>query len=239
MPSRLYTDLAEWWPLFPPPGYYEQEAASVRAILAAACLGPPRRILELGSGGGSMASHLRAHAELSLVEPADAMLALSRRLNPGVTHHKGDMRSVRLGCSFEAVIIHDAINYMNREEDLIATLTTARAHLDPGGVIMVAPDDTSESFSPGVGSGGQDSPDGNIGLRYLSWSHAAQDTSYVVDFALMLRSSDGAVQLVHDRHTFGLFSCETWRKSFIQTGFPTPQVRSDRWRQHVFVAKAG
>jgi SAM-dependent methyltransferase len=239
MASRLYTDLAEWWPLFPPPGYYEQEAASVRATLAAACTAPPRHILELGSGGGSMASHLRGHAELCLVEPADAMLAISRRLNPGVPHHKGDMRTVRLGRSFDAVIIHDAINYMIREEHLVATLETARAHLEPGGVVMVVPDDTSESFSPGVGSGGQDSPEGKIGLRYLSWSHAPQDTSYVVDFALMLRSSGGAVELVHDRHTFGLFSCETWHKAFIQTGFFAPQVRSDRWRQHVFVAKAG
>jgi hypothetical protein len=167
------------------------------------------------------------------------MLAISRRVNPGVAHHKGDMRTVRLGRSFDAVIIHDAINYMIREEDLVAALTTARAHLAPGGVVMVVPDDTSESFSPGVDSGGQDAPEGNIGLRYLSWSHAAQATSYVVDFALMLRSSDGTVELVHDRHTFGLFSCETWRKTFIQTGFSAPQVRSDRWRQHVFVAKAG
>jgi hypothetical protein len=181
---------------------------------------------------------LRDHVELTLVEPEDAMLQVSRRLNPGVAHHKGDMRSVRLGHSFDAVIIHDAINYITRDDDLVATLATARAHLAPGGVVMVAPDDTCETFAPTSGTGGQDAPEGNIGLRYLSWSHAAQGTSYVIDFALMLRATDGAVELVHDRHIFGLFSCGAWRDAFIRAGFCAPQVRSDRWRQHVFVAKA-
>jgi SAM-dependent methyltransferase len=238
MVHRLYSDLAAWWPLFPPSGYYEQEATSVTAALAAACVTPPRHILELGSGGGSMAAHLRDYAELTLVEREDAMLQVSRRLNPGVTHHKGDMRSVRLGRSFDAIIIHDAINYITREDDLIATLATARAHLEPGGVAMVAPDDTCESFAPSSGTGGQDSPDGNMGLRYLSWSHAVNGTSYTIDFALMLRSSDGTVELVHDRHFFGLFPCETWRGAFMRAGFGGPHVRSDRWRQHVFLAQA-
>jgi SAM-dependent methyltransferase len=238
MAHRLYADLAEWWPLFPPPGYYEQEAAAVRVALAGVCAAPPRHILELGSGGGSMAAHLRDHAELTLVEREDAMLQVSRRLNPGVVHHQGDMRTVRLGRTFDAVIIHDAINYIICEDDLIATLTTARAHLEPGGIAMVAPDDTTETFAPSCGTGGQDARGTDIGLRYLSWTRAAQGTCYSIDFALMLRAPDGTVEVVHDRHTFGLFSRLMWTSAFIRAGFLAPQVRSDHWRQHVFLAQA-
>ena len=50
------------------------------------------------------------------------------------------MRSIRLGRTFKAVLIHDAISYMLTEGDLGDAFGTARAHLEPGGVLIVAPD---------------------------------------------------------------------------------------------------
>ena len=238
MVHRLYTDLAAWWPLFQLPGYYEGEAASVRHALDAECLWPPRTILELGSGGGSMAVHLADYAALTLVEPVDAMRAISKRQNPDAEHLSGDMRSLRLGRTFDAVIIHDAINYMTDTDDLIAALRTARYHLTTGGVVLVVPDDTRETFQPGVNSGGMDDPNEARGLRYMCWTHSARDTEYLVDFAIMLRSQNGYVELIHDCHTFGLFSCAVWKDAFQKADFTPPTVRADQWRQHVFVAKA-
>jgi hypothetical protein len=75
-------------------------------------------------------------------------------------------------------------------------------------------------------------------LRYLSWSHPATGTTYTIDFALALRSADGSVELVHDRHTFGVFSRATWREAFRQAGFLEPEIRSDQWREDVFLAQA-
>ena len=103
---------------------------------------------------------------------------------------------------------------------------------------MVCPDDTAETFAPSIGTGGQDAPGETLALRYQSWAHAARGTSYTIDFALMLRGSDGTVEVVHDRHIFGLFSCAAWSSAFIRAGFHAPQVRSDQWRQHVFLAQA-
>jgi SAM-dependent methyltransferase len=237
MSHRLYTDLAAWWPLFAPPGYYEEQAGYVAAMLDPTFPGKPRRILELGSGGGSMAFHLRDHADLTLVEPSDAMLDVCRRLNPGAEHVKGDMRTVRLDHLFDAVVIHDAINYMTESDDLIAALTTARVHLRPGGLAMIFPDDTWETFAPSTHVGGRDDLEGR-GLRYLSWSRPACGSTYTIDFAIVLRSADGSVELVHDRHVFGLFCRATWRKAFRQAGFPPPQTRPDKWREDVFLARA-
>src|SRR4051812_40409242 len=126
MSHRLYSDLAAWWPLFPPAGYYEGEAEYVMATLDAACAAKPPHVLELGSGGGSMAAQLHEYAALTLVEPQDAMLEQSRRRVSTAEHVKGDMRSVRLNRLFDAVIIHDAINYITRTDELVAALTTAK-----------------------------------------------------------------------------------------------------------------
>jgi SAM-dependent methyltransferase len=238
MNHRLYSDLAAWWPLFAPAGYYEEQAGYVAARLAEVYPAKARRVLELGSGGGSMASHLRQHADLTLVEPEDAMLDVCRRLNPGAKHVRGDMRSVRLNCLFDAVIIHDAINYMTQLTDLIAALTTARVHLRAGGLAMIFPDDTKESFAPSTHLGGQDDPATGRGLRYLAWSRPIVESSYAIDFAIMLRSADGSVELVHDRHTFGVFSRKTWLEAFRQAGFSEADIRPDTWREDVFLARA-
>ncbi|MEA2702730.1 MAG: hypothetical protein QOD63_675, partial [Actinomycetota bacterium] len=68
-------------------------------------------MLELGSGGGHNAVHLVADFAMTLVDLSDQMLDVSRRLNPGCEHVVGDMRTVRLGRSFDAVFVHDAVDY--------------------------------------------------------------------------------------------------------------------------------
>ena len=79
---KLYEELAEWWPLMSAPDEYEEDSAYYGEQLAAACARPPRTVLELGSGGGNNASHLKHGFQLTLVEPSAGMLAVSRALNP-------------------------------------------------------------------------------------------------------------------------------------------------------------
>jgi SAM-dependent methyltransferase len=237
MSLRLYTDYAPWWPLFAEPGYYAGEAATILSALREEHGRAPGTILELGSGGGSLASHLKAAAKLTLVDPAPAMLAVSRALNPGVEHIKADMRTLRLGRTFDAVVIHDAINYMTTSDDLHRALATARAHLALGGVLMVLPDDTRETFKPGLGTGGRDGADGR-GLRYLCWTNGPDGSTYSVDFGLLIRDASGSVEHLHERHTFGLFDREAWRVVFSRAGFGAPRIVRDRWREDVFVARA-
>jgi SAM-dependent methyltransferase len=79
-PTKLYAELADWWPLLSAPADYAEEAGFYRRILDEACR--PRTVLELGSGGGNNASHLKQHFSLTLVDRSPEMLAVSRRLNP-------------------------------------------------------------------------------------------------------------------------------------------------------------
>src|SRR6185295_7097869 len=98
---RLYDELAQWWPLLSDPADYVEEAAFFQAQLLAACDGSPRTMLELGSGGGNNASHLKTRFVMTLVDRSPGMLAVSRALNPECEHVEGDMRTVRLGREFD------------------------------------------------------------------------------------------------------------------------------------------
>jgi len=216
---RLYGDLADWFHLLTAPEDYAQEADLYRRLLTEAADEPPRTVLELGSGGGNNASHLKAHFELTLVDRSPAMLELSRSLNPTLRHVQGDMREVRLEETFDAVFVHDAIAYITTEQDLAATMATARAHLGPGGVALFVPDYVSERFEPHTGSGGHDGP--GRALRYLEWAWDPDpgDTTHVSDFAYLLRDEAGDVWCVHDRHVCGLFPRATWLTLLERAGF--------------------
>ncbi|MGH2792946.1 MAG: class I SAM-dependent methyltransferase, partial [Actinomycetota bacterium] len=126
---RMYRDLARWWPLLSHPDEYEEEAGLYRKAFEENARQPVRTLLELGSGGGNNASHLKKRFDMTLVDLSPDMLTVSRELNPELEHHEGDMRTVRLGRAFDAVMIHDAIAYMTTEEDLAAAIRTAAVHL--------------------------------------------------------------------------------------------------------------
>jgi SAM-dependent methyltransferase len=238
---RLYDELAAWWPLLSPPDEYEEEATFYASTLIRACARPPRTVLELGSGGGCNASHMKAQFEMVLVEPSAGMREVSLALNPECEHVDGDMRTVRLDRQFDAVFVHDAVCYMLTEADLGRAIETARVHCRPGGVVLLAPDHVRETFEPATSSGGRDGE--GRALRYLEWTWDPDpsDTTYLVDYALLLRTENGAARVEHDRHVEGLFPRELWLRLLTDAGFgpesiPCPHTGID-YVPEVFVAR--
>ena len=225
MREQLYYDIADWWPVISPPSEYAEEAALYVQMIRAPARRPVREVLELGSGGGNNASHMKHAFAMTLVEPADGMREISRKLNPECTHLPGDMRSVRLGRTFDAVFVHDAVMYMTTEDDLHAALETVAAHLAPGGVSLVAPDATTETFSESTEHGGAEDEIGRR-ARYLEWTLPPEpgETTYTVHYAFLLHEPDGRVRVAHDVHLEGLFSRETWLRLFDEVGLAATLV---------------
>lgn len=216
----MYAELAAWWPLLSAPEEYVEEAEFFRQALCDACARPPRTLLELGCGGGNNASHLKQHLQLTLVDPAHGMLAVSRGLNPECEHLEGDMRTLRLVRQFDCVFAHDAIAYMTTESDLRQAIETAFVHCAPGGAALFAPDHLRESFQSSTDHGGYDGADGR-GLRYLEWTWDPDpsDTTYLVDYVYLLREADGSMHVEHDRHVEGLFARGDWLRLLEEVGF--------------------
>jgi SAM-dependent methyltransferase len=159
-------ELAPWFHLLTPPSDYVDDAAFVLGTLHEHIVGSLQTALELGCGGGNTASHLKAELKLTLTDVSPAMLAVSASINPECEHIVGDMRTLRLRRTFDAVLIHDAICYMTTEADLRAAIATAAEHLRPGGVAVFEPDHVREQFEVGTDHGGEDGlplPDGRPG----------------------------------------------------------------------------
>lgn len=218
LPS-LYGELAEWWPILSIPEDYAEEAKFYQDVILSASPTLPKTLLELGSGGGNNASHLKQQFEMTLVDLSPEMLKVSKGLNPHCEHIQGDMRTVRLGRVFDAVFIHDAIMYMHSEADLFQAIKTAYVHCKAGGVALFAPDHTRETFKASTGHGGHDI--GKRGLRYLDWTWDPDetDTTYQSTMVYLLRDETEEVRCVVDRHVCGLFSQDEWLRLIAKTGF--------------------
>ena len=216
---RMYSDFAPWLHLLTHPSDYEDEAAFVSRVVDDVVDGHAQTLLELGSGGGNNASHLKARFECTLTDISPDMLALSETLNPECEHLEGDMRTLRLGRTFDVAFIHDAISYLTTEDDLRAAIETAFVHLRPGGVAILTPDATTEIFKPATDHGGHHGDDGRS-LRYLGWTHDVEPgaSTYVTDYAIVTRGPGEELRVVHDRHTLGLFPEAMWKRLITEVG---------------------
>ncbi|HVC77743.1 MAG TPA: class I SAM-dependent methyltransferase [Candidatus Micrarchaeaceae archaeon] len=234
---KLYGELAEWWPTFSTPEEYRVEATFFTRVLAKTSSPAPRTVLELGSGGGNSAFHLKSRFAMTLVDLSPNMLAVSRALNPECEHIEADIRTVRLGQTFDAVFVHDAICHMTTEAELRAALKTAFVHCRPGGAALFAPDFVRETFFENVDQGGNDTDRGSV--RFLQWTTDPdpRDTSYFVDFAILIRDRRGRMRVEHDRHHYGLFSRADWRRWLRDVGFElkTPRAALDGLGRDFFV----
>jgi SAM-dependent methyltransferase len=253
---RVYSDLAEWWPLISPPQEYAEEATHLAAAFGSAEV-PVREVLDLGSGGGGVAVHLKGRLALTLVDLSEEMLAVSRRLNPECEHIRGDMRTIRLGRTFDAVLVHDAVDYMTCEDDLGRVIETAFAHCRPGGMAVFVPDHIADTFreaAGGGGGGGGDATGRQASFREWTWDPDPADGWVQAEYEFVLRAADGAVQVVRETHRLGAFSRATWLRLLADAGFqtvttqgsgedadsgPTPGSGSSRagMRGHLFIGR--
>ena len=216
---KLYDQLAPWFHLLTAPEDYAEEAEFYRNAIVSVSDTPPITLLELGSGGGNNALHLKVHFQLTLVDLSPDMLRISQELNPECEHLLGDMRDIRLGRQFDAVFIHDAIIYMLSESDLYNAFKTAYEHCHLGGVALFAPDHVKETFRPSTDHGGHDGEEG--GTRYLDWTWDPdpKDTVYFSEMVYLIKDKLGNVQIEHDRHELGISSRQTWLQLLSDAGF--------------------
>lgn len=229
MDYRLYTDLAHWWPLLSSRESYAEEACAHLELLDQALGQRATQILELGSGGGMLASHIGADREVVLTDSSPEMLSLCRTNNPTREVLQADMRSLRLGRRFDAVLLHDAVMYLTTPADLSQTFAAAAAHLRPGGVLLILPDVVKESFQEQTVSGGTT---GQPAAQLLEWhwDPDPDDQTYQVDMSYLLKSDTGEIQSVHEQHTLGLFESRTYVQLLREAGFE--MVDGLIWDEH-------
>lgn len=209
-----YTSLAWTERILAPPGGLAEEAQVYIEAVKRNSGGKARTMLHLGCGAGGHDFHFKDHFDVTGVDLCEEQLVLARDLNPGVRYFQGDMRNVRLGRNFDAVVIPDSIMYMTTMEDLGKALMTSAAHLDPGGVFLAVVH-PKEIFRDNnfVYSGS----DGETVVTVFENNHVVSDSTYEAVMVYLIRRG-GDLQIHHEVHTLGLFSSREWMGALERSG---------------------
>lgn len=232
---RLYRDLARLWPLLSPAEDYVEEATTLRKLVAergppAGATGGMQRLLELGAGGGHVLVHLENQFECTATDLSESMLEQCAQLIPNVRRVAADMRTVRLNEQFDVVLLLDAVDYMKSEDDVLAALTTAKTHLAPGGLLLLAPTYTRESFEDGeVADDGTTTEEEDI--TYFSYVHDPdpKDSEYEMILLYLLRNhATRKVEVIEDRHQCGLFGEAQWLSFLERSDLPAEVIEDDK-----------
>lgn len=206
---RLYTDLAWIWPFVSPPEDHAEEVATFRARFLRDAVPDGAAVLHLGSGGGSIDWHLKRHYRVTGVDLSPAMLDCARNLNPEVDYLAGDIRGVRLGRSFDAILLHDAVADMTTSADLQAAYSTAAAHLAPGGVLVTTPEQLRSHFRQHrVHSETHARGDRTVTTIEVDFDPDPTDTWFETTFVFLIRREGQPLQVETDTHLSGLFALE-------------------------------
>jgi len=232
--QRLYHELAWVWPIISPPQDYVEETEHLCRIIQEHSQLEVRTLLNLGCGGGHNDCTLKRHFDVTGVDTSEAMLKLAKQLNPQVAYSVGDMRTVRLDKTFDAVTIFDSVNYMVTVEDLRSAFMTAFAHLRPGGVFLTVVEATPDCFEQNWTQCSTHTG-GDVEITFIEnvYDPDPTDTAYEVAFVYLIRRG-GILEVETDRHLCGIFALDTWRSLLKEVGFEvsetefTPNTPSSR-----------
>lgn len=231
---HMYSDLAWAWRLISPLEEYAQEADDFQRLILEHIQRPARTLLHIGCGGGHIDHYLQARFQVTGVDISESMLVQARQLNPRVTYLSGDMRSLRLGRTYDAVIIADSIAYMLSEAELHQAFDTAYQHLAPGGVFCTYVEATPTSLAQNqTFCTTHQGPGVEIAFMRNDYDPDPSDTTYEMTFVYLIRRA-GQQEIVTDRHLAGIFPLETWQRLLAQVGF-TVQLLETTYDDPAFV----
>ena len=135
----LFADYARYYDLLYQDKDYRGEAGCIAGLIRAHRPGA-RSLLNLGCGSGRHDGHLAGQGfELCGVDLSEDMIARAKAAAAGssLEYRVGDVRTVRLGRTFDAVIsLFHVMSYQLSHEDLRAAFETARIHLADGGIFI-------------------------------------------------------------------------------------------------------
>ena len=141
----VFSSYARYYDLLYKDKDYAAEAAYIHQLIGTFAPGT-KTILELGCGTGIHASILAAHgyhihgidrSEEMLESAARRAAQLDKDISQRLAFSSGDIRTARVGTTFDAVIsLFHVISYQTSLEELKAAFSTARAHLEPGGIFI-------------------------------------------------------------------------------------------------------
>jgi SAM-dependent methyltransferase len=177
----------------------------------------------MGCGGGKNVFTLKNTFKVTGVDISPAMLDLAKKLNPECTFIQGDIRTCQLGSDFDVVFVDDAIPYMKSKTDLLAVFKNAYQHLCTGGLMIVEPDYTKETFEQNrtrVTHANPKYKPAHVDVTFIEndYDPDPNDDTFEGTMIYLIREN-GKLRIEKDISEFGLFTRNEWWAVLREAGY--------------------
>ena len=203
---------------------YAAESEEVHALVQARRPGA-RTLLDVACGTGGHLRHLKDHYEVTGVDVDEGMLVEARRHLVDVDLVEGDMRTLRLGARFDAVIcLFSAVGFMQGAKELNAAVGAMADHLHPGGVLVVdgwvRPDEWRDDFGPHVELATNDE------MKVVRVTRSEREGSTTTLEMHHLVATRDAVEHLVDVHRLTLFTPAEYEAALARAGLSVEVIAS-------------
>ncbi len=174
-------------------------------------------VLDVACGTGMHLGQLRAWYTVEGVDVERRLLDMARQRLPGVPFHSADMRDFTLDRYFDVVTcLFSSIGYMQTLVDLHRAVANMAAHLTPGGVLVVEPWLSPDSFTPGHIGGPLIGEAPDLKVVRMNDSRVEGRLS-VMEFHYLI-GRPGGIEHLRETHALGLFSADEYSNAFARAG---------------------
>jgi ubiquinone/menaquinone biosynthesis C-methylase UbiE len=201
---------------------YRAEVQYLTAVIDQNLRSGGDRLLDVACGTGRHIEHLKKRFAVEGLDISEELLELARQQNPDVLFHQADMVHFELARQFDVVTcLFSSIGYVRTAENLRQAINCMAQHVVPGGVVLIEPWFTPDTWHPGtVHAVLIDEPELKIARVNTSFSRGR--LSYF-DLHYLIGTPQGTEHFV-ERHELGLFDRDEMTAAFEAAGL---QVRYD------------
>jgi SAM-dependent methyltransferase len=232
--------LATIWDLFYREGRGKDYAAEAEQVARTVLSRRPEAtsLLDVGCGTGE---HLVALTKLfdrvEGLDQSEHMVAVAQAKVPAARIHVGDMCSLDLGRTFDAVIsLNTAVAYLPSLAALGTAVDRMARHLAPGGVLVVEPWWFPERYLDGYVAGDVVRGQGRTVARVSRTRR--RDGAAHMDIHYVVAGGDG-IEHFTETHVFGLWTREQYLDAFARAGCAAEYVEDTLAGYGMFVAQRG
>lgn len=175
-----------------------------------------RTLLEVACGTGLYLEQLKQQFQVEGLDLSPQMLARARERLPDVPLHHGDMADFDLGRRFDVVcILFRSIAFAGTKERFGTAIASMARHVEPGGVLMVEPYFTPQSYwVDRVTLNEYKSDDLKI-----AWMYVSEKVGLIgrQDVHCLVGTPEGVTHFT-ELHELGLFDRDDYEKAFASAG---------------------
>jgi len=216
---------------------YRTEAECLAAVIHQNLQSGGNRLLDVACGTGCHIEHLKSDFEVEGLDISEGLLELARRRNPGVVFHQADMIHFELGRHFDVVTcLFSSIGYVRTIENLRQAIKCMTQHIVPGGLVIVEPWFTPETWHPGTAHAVFiDEPE--LKIARVNTSFVEGRLSYL-DLHYLIGTPEGTEHFV-ERHELGLFEREEMATAFEAAGLEVSYNEAGLTGRGLYIGQLG